>query len=217
MTDMKRYYRLKEQGLCIQCGKPTDTEGIRCEACRKKKAEYDKGYRQMMKKLKICTVCKRVRVYGDETRCPECRNKDSMRHAEYDKRHREKIRIRDRETKRKLKAERVAKGLCIWCGKRAVTIGYKSCSICRKKRNDHYRNKYEKIHPVNRDEWSEHGWCYRCGDPVMKGKQLCEKCYEQNVVNSRLSASYQTHWWRNANKDIFRKGDASESRIKATS
>lgn len=106
---------------------------------------------------------------------------------------------------------------CPECGKRAVTIGYKSCSICRKKRNDHYRNKYEKIHPVNRDEWSEHGWCYRCGDPVMKGKQLCEKCYEQNVENSRLSASYQTHWWRNANKDIFKKGDASESRIKATS
>ena len=214
MTSSERYRYLKEHGLCVQCGKSKDNGGVLCKACRRKKSEYEKSYRKMMKELSICTSCKKVKVPGDETICPECRAKDSNNHARYREKHREKIRKRNNYLRNKQKDEFRENGVCVWCGKRNATPGYKSCSICRAKRRDAQRNKYVKIHPINREEWPRYGWCYRCGDPVMEGMQLCEKCYEQNVENSRLAAtSREKHWWRNANKELFRKKENNYAKL----
>lgn len=38
----ERYYNLKSQGLCVQCGKEPATCGVKCKACRAKFNEYQR-------------------------------------------------------------------------------------------------------------------------------------------------------------------------------
>lgn len=46
----ERRARLKEAGLCVDCGKVPATDGMtRCEKCRKKKRERNKKYRIIQK------------------------------------------------------------------------------------------------------------------------------------------------------------------------
>lgn len=207
MTSAERYKHLKESGCCIQCGKPKKTEGVRCEACRQKKNAYEKEYRRLMKEIGICVACKTNPVLGEEITCTECKNKDIQRHVKYNMLHHDEIRSRERKRRNQAREKLRDEGVCIRCGKRSATDGYKTCAICRVKINKYRKNRYTKRHPIERNEWVDNGWCYRCGQPVASGKRLCERCYDQNIENSRASASYENHWWRNANKDIFRKGD----------
>ena len=48
----KRLYdRRKQNGLCIDCGKPLDRDGLRCISCRSKKSENERRNNNAIKKL----------------------------------------------------------------------------------------------------------------------------------------------------------------------
>ena len=71
------------------------------------------------------------------------------------------------------------KGLCTKCGKRPPLPGVTRCLECRNKHrrsNIEFRNKTKTIEK-NREYRREHGLCFYCGEKVMEGKTICEKCY----------------------------------------
>lgn len=219
MSDKKRYHRLKAKGLCVRCGKKKEPgDGTLCDACRRMKNEDGRKNTQLLRELKICTKCKKTKVYGNELRCPECRAKDSEYRKAYRQKNRDRIREMDRKRSHKNKAEWRAKGLCTYCGKRKPKHGNALCDKCLVKRRANSNSNYKKIHPIDRREWVDHGWCYRCGEPALKDKRLCEKCYKQNIINAEKATHSKHHWWIDDNQSIFQKGGNNHApQIKATS
>jgi hypothetical protein len=45
---MERYNRLKEQGICVVCGKKEADRGVCCSECHEKRREYYLKYRHTM-------------------------------------------------------------------------------------------------------------------------------------------------------------------------
>lgn len=73
--------------------------------------------------------------------------------------------------------DRVAKGLCGYCGKENDNLPLKYCKACAEKRSR--QNKERK------EYYERHGWCNVCGNPEKNGEQ-------QNVLSllgSRLQRS----------------------------
>ena len=81
---VKKYYDKRQKlGLCIRCGKPIDRDGKKCTECLKKENEYHRKNADFARKMHICTKCMKVKVYGDNKRCPECREKDRKRYVKF--------------------------------------------------------------------------------------------------------------------------------------
>ena len=75
----KRLYdRRKQNGLCIDCGKPLDRDGLRCISCRSKKSENERRNKQCYKEVGICPICRKVPIGSSESSCPECRANESI-------------------------------------------------------------------------------------------------------------------------------------------
>ncbi len=79
----KRYSLLKEQGLCIDCGKKKATDSVYCNDCGKSRKSYsqsEKGKRisrsgskrfyLSLKQQGLCVICRKKTV--DSVRCDEC-------------------------------------------------------------------------------------------------------------------------------------------------
>ena len=187
-TRYKERYRLrKEMGLCPLCGKREPVPGgALCEQCRSRQKEEARLRREQAVDLQICPRCRKNRLYTGERRCPECVEKTRQRSIKY--------RERKNELQRaayKAKSEEWD-GKCIYCHKRPPEQGYKSCSYCRTR-----RRRYWKKDGIDRSERSSYGLCYMCTKPVMDGKKLCQKHYEQAIANlAKVKAPKTAHWWR---------------------
>ena len=131
----RRYYqKRKENGLCRSCGKPLDREGTYCISCLDKRREDAKKERAFLKKYHICTYCRKEKVFGNDTICPECRAKRKPEDG--------KVRCRiclnkNNESKRKsyerngYKREyREDHNLCFFCGNPLDTNHKKVCKKC---------------------------------------------------------------------------------------
>ena len=67
--------------------------------------------------------------------------------------------------------DRVAKGLCGYCGKENDNLPVKDCKACSDKRSR--QNKERK------EYYERHGWCNVCGNPEkMENSKMCYRCWE---------------------------------------
>ena len=67
--------------------------------------------------------------------------------------------------------DRVAKGLCGYCGKENDNLPVKYCKACSDKRSR--QNKERK------EYYERHGWCNVCGNPEkMENSKMCYRCWE---------------------------------------
>lgn len=181
MATNTTYYRRKEQGLCVACGKELDRAGLKCFDCLQKSNKADRDTYHWLQENSICPVCRKNRLMNNEKSCLECRarktNNNAIRMNRNEQELRKKIAIRDsnKYTKRK------SLGLCVACGKDNDSE-FAVCKECRIKRNG--RRKRKNINQTGlslRKERIVKGLCYWCGEPVKKGYKLCEPHYQHMV------------------------------------
>lgn len=195
------YYRRKNGGLCIERGKPTDGNGVRCKECAEAHSKYKREQRRWYQSHGICPRCGKNDLVGDEKKCLECAAKGyesvmasraRLGKESYNKGH--------AEWEKEARKKALENGICPICRKREVTPGYKSCAICREKGNARKRILYK---PRGRENWIENGLCRSCGKPVKEGYKLCEEHYQkilsathcEKAVEARKElAEKRKHW-----------------------
>ena len=114
------------------------------EAQRKRKSAADKALREWYSEHGICNRCGRVWADAGYRTCKACRRKN--------KRSKDKTdpgRERWKASRRKLREERIAAGLCPDCGAPAVE-GRKQCQRCLEARRDS-STKYRIIKRMDRE------------------------------------------------------------------
>lgn len=174
----------KEQGLCLNCGKPLDRDGTYCIECRKRITDENNITRHFMQSIGICPRCQKVRLYGDEKVCPECNAYSyakimQARATEEGRLHYNEIHAKWARNEHQ---RRIEQGICTRCGKREPDNGFKTCGICRNKDKEYKRGKYGK---PDRKERYKQGLCYFCDNPIKPGYRTCEKHYQMNLEKSR--------------------------------
>ena len=115
---------------CPRCGKPKDREGYYCSKCLDKKNAYNRESWAFFRQQGLCSICGKVKVYGDEVNCPECRAK---RVAGTKPKTEEQRLARNewaRNHKKIVYMERKNEGICTRCGRRKVAALRTKCPIC---------------------------------------------------------------------------------------
>ena len=82
--------------------------------------------------------------------------------------------------KREFVKSQKEKGLCIEC-KNETVDGRTRCSVCQSKRAANKKRKY--------NLWKSEEKCCQCGKEIIKGKNLCDRHYLQQVSYDRLGTS----------------------------
>lgn len=176
------YFRRKEQGLCITCGKELDRAGIKCIDCLAKSNKTDRETYHWLQENGICPVCRKNRLINGEKSCLECRarktNNNAIRMNRNEQELRKKIAIRDSNKY----AERKSLGLCVICGKENNSE-FSVCKQCRIKRNARRRiRNTNQMGLSKRRKRISQGLCYCCGEPVKQGYKFCETHYQRMVA-----------------------------------
>lgn len=88
---------------------------------------------QFYKRMGICPQCKKNKIMGSESHCPECRAYQADLMAKIYKENRNNIRERKRLAEKEILTYRRNNGLCYKCGKQLINLDYKSCKRCRER------------------------------------------------------------------------------------
>ena len=72
----KKYRKLKAQGICTQCGKAPALNGVMCDECARKHAEYARTQRQIRFDNGLCIRCGGLNK-SKFNMCFDCRFKES--------------------------------------------------------------------------------------------------------------------------------------------
>lgn len=175
----QNYTFYKSAGICVRCHQnPAEPNRVMCAACAEKERQSAADNRKALKEMGICPYCGQNKIFSGESCCPECAAKKYIsnrvrRNPAYDSQY-------QHDRKERLKSA----GICIKCGKRRAVAGKTKCGVCaasERIRAREYRQR--KGIAVDRSERSSYGKCYFCGEPVMSGKRVCEKCREKCVAN----------------------------------
>ena len=75
MGGMKTYWRHKEQGLCVSCGKPAISGKVLCEACREKNSSRVHERVLYLKSKGICYQCGKADARPEGVLCAACLSK----------------------------------------------------------------------------------------------------------------------------------------------
>lgn len=181
--EKERYRKRKEQGICTSCGKVKATDGkTTCASCRQKQHEKYVKNREFFKSIGLCPKCGKNKLFGDEKNCPECNAKRGIYgKSDYLKRY--------YIIKRQLMDE---KNLCISCCKKERLGSHIYCAECLERRNARSREirKRRKKSGLTRSERPNYGMCYFCGDEVVDGLRVCERCRQRlkEISNSPATA-----------------------------
>lgn len=190
-ADKRMYHRRKENGLCVECGKPLDNVHVMCNECRIKANEERNKTRKYYQEKGICPRCRKEKLFGDEKQCLTCKTKAYAKIVpNRDREHYNKV---HREWSRRTHQEFVEKGICTRCRKRKADHGYKTCGICRNR--DAETERLRNFGKPKRSERAEMGLCYFCCEPVKPGHKTCQRCYDRCVENSRKQ-DRSNHVWR---------------------
>ena len=151
---------------------------------------YGKEYRSMCKKLKICVSCKNQDAYtlAGRTYCSDCAEKYAK--LKHDKFYTNKESIEQRKKQRKELRERHIKNHeCSVCGnKLPENYKYHTCSKCRT---------YNKLRQNSSFTRGENGICWTCNkEKALKGKRLCQKCYDRQLKILSAIPINLNHKWR---------------------
>lgn len=178
---MRLYYRRKEAGLCVECGKPLDTNTVKCKECTERINRNRRELEHWYQSNGICPECRQNNLMGDERICLECSAKRySQRIARYNT-NPEEFKAKDRAEQKKTRARRIEKGLCTKCGKVRANNGYKTCTKCRIKARNAKRNKQKDCKVEKKKDWVVNGKCWFCGEPVFNHTKLCEFHYNKSL------------------------------------
>ena len=186
----KLYERRRMQGLCIDCEKPLDRDGVRCIKCNDRRNAEIREMRKESQSIGMCPKCGKRKLWGDEKQCLECRTKNSENAMQNRKKNgAEHYNEVHREWSRKAYEARKQQGTCTRCGKRPAQSGYCTCGICRS-RDAAKRQERERINgrmsPEERREYRALvGLCYFCDNPVKPGYKICEKHYNMNLKKQK--------------------------------
>lgn len=150
----ERYYRRKEHGICVQCGKKQAVKGkVYCKMCAANKREYT-------------NALYRSKIVEDEN--------FKNRYYEMAKKYSKKT--------RQYRSENHLCTMC--GKPLADNDNHKKCSTCRAKvREKNYQWRIKNGLKTHEDRISG-DYCYRCLKPLenpdrTKGAQLCERCLER--------------------------------------
>lgn len=90
----------------------------------------DREARKFYKSIHICPECRKNRILGDESTCPECLAQKSIYNKRYYEKHSEILKQKFKDYNHKIYTERSAKGICTRCGKRKAATNRKKCVVC---------------------------------------------------------------------------------------
>jgi len=133
----------------------------------------------------ICVKCRKEDAMIGATCCADCAEK----RAEYDAKRHEKLlssglyqehRKRQNIKSKQLRQRLREKGICYMCGKRPVEKGHTRCYECLIR--ERIRERKNKKGRIPRHARPDYGLCFFCGTPVMRGKRVCVKCYENRLM-----------------------------------
>ena len=183
------YYRRKEAGLCINCGKPLDIAGVKCSKCRDRANKDRRELISCYKENGICPICRKNNLFGDEKECIECSAKRYAKRMTRYNLNPEKFKEKDRIEQKKIREKRAANGLCVYCGKVKSDKNFKTCAKCRNKQKIKKRIRDAKKNyklDIKR-EWVMNGKCWFCGEPVYNHSKLCKEHYIKSLVYAKKS------------------------------
>lgn len=183
------YYRRKEAGLCVNCGKPLDTAGVKCSKCRDRANKDRRELIGWYKENGICPTCRKNNLFGGEKECIECSAKRYAKRMACYNLNPEKFKEKDRIEQKKIREKRAANGLCVYCGKVKSDENFKTCTKCRNKQKIKKRIRDAKKNyklDVKR-EWVINGKCWFCGEPVYNHSKLCKEHYIKSLVYVKKS------------------------------
>lgn len=167
----EKYHKRKDAGLCVQCGKPMDNDGSKCNACR----AMDRLNYKYKQSHGICPYCG-AEIPKSRKCCAECAEKK----AEQQRRTRSKNPEKEREKQKLIRAKRKEMGLCESCGKRNPVAGKVECARCASRRK---RNPPVSVWNMKRTT----GICLGrdCDKPAVEGKAYCE--YHLREAQKRMA------------------------------
>lgn len=196
------YRKRKENGLCPVCGKPLDREGHYCSSCLEKNRIYHQENRDFFRENHLCTECGKVKVFGDDKICPECRAKRQFWRKPLTEEQKERYGLHFKSQQRMLYRERAENGICTRCGKRKVAPGRRKCKICLSKDAElHKKMNLDK--PNEREFRKEHRLCYFCGDKIdLPTGRICSCCMEKFKKNGEKYGG-RNRYWKKDNEMIF--------------
>lgn len=148
--NQKRRERFREEGVCMQCGRPRDGAGRFCGKCHEKNLTHCRQKRAVYIREGRCMNCGRP-LDGAYKTCAICR-------------------ARGLENYKRKREARIAAGLCPKCGGKADG-GRRHCAACL--------DKIRKRHLALYKDRCKKGLCPRCGKPADR-KTICPACYEKN-------------------------------------
>lgn len=153
----KRYILLKEQNICVGCGKNSTDGKVYCNSCTKKRkeyakrnsnkmSEYQKQYRSMRKSARLCIRCGKKEAVEGLTQCEICRQREMYHHK---RKITEAQKIKNKENAKKRYNERKKNGICVRCGKNKAIPGKVRCLDCNlfvnQSRSGYVEHKLNKI------------------------------------------------------------------------
>lgn len=184
---MRLYYRRKEKGLCVECGKPVNANKTRCEECKNRINQNRRTLIHWYQENGICPNCRKNSLVGDERVCLECSALAySQRIARYNA-NPEEFKTKERENSKKVRARRIEKGLCARCGKPKADDEFKTCEKCRIETRNAKRRTRHNYKLEQKKEWISTGRCWLCGKPVFEHTKLCEMHYEKSLEYAKKS------------------------------
>lgn len=158
----ERKAKLKEKGLCKDCGAKTYKKLSLCQECNSKAIQRNKLkviQRQLDNK---CTCCGGEKKDVSKAYCNTCSLRDNQR-------------LRDR-------AERAKENnICIRCRKNNSIDGGSFCENC-------YTNA-RTYHKVYRDTKFFNGICQRCPNLKVDDKLLCHSCSIENNIRKNVASA----------------------------
>lgn len=198
------YNRKKQNGLCVDCGKPSDTGECRCSKCKERNIAFQRENRREAKKSGLCIKCCKRPVATGYSKCPECLEAETV----YVRPEESMKRKRIRDTKAQKEKRRIARenGICVTCLKRKTEDGHSECPIClakARKRDMALRRKRGKLsYELARDM----GICTRCKKNVATHGKVCESCFEQLselLDKANATPRSENHFWIQDNRVAF--------------
>lgn len=202
----RHYKNRKSNGLCPRCGNVLDRGGHYCSECLKKIRIYSRENRKFYRENHICTECGKVKVFGDDKICFECRAKKNNRRKPLTEEQKQKYGEHFKVQQKTLYQQRKEQGICTRCGKLKAISGKTKCGICLAKDVEMHRKK--NFDKVNIKEYrKQNHLCYYCGNEIDVAKgQLCSNCLERCRQNG-LKGGEGNKFWKQENILIFGNGD----------
>lgn len=148
---------------------------------------YNRETYHALKRLGLCKCGKRLAV--GFAACPECLEKNAEQKRRKRRADREAVNTHASAYRKNVRKLRAEQGLCTKCGKPLKDKGHRWCAKCLAEHNakQNWRRRQKMIHAIDRSEWPNYGYCYHCGQPVMKPYRVCKECYERDVEHLKIA------------------------------